>query len=206
MILGSWGAIMFYFHGAKGRTFALVTDDHLQINAYFIGTRPQGRPRDFTLAPIPLSVLFRSHALSVSARRVSASGTTAPPTCSVLTWDDREIIIPTDGEAEWKEHPPATACSWCRWCGRTRSTASGSPSQGVVEIDVKAVPVSEEDNRVHNYQIPAGPRLRPPGGAVQVRPPHGHGRRRAGAAPTAPAMSATVRGRRRADADDGRRG
>ncbi|XWS28412.1 hypothetical protein CRYUN_Cryun25bG0066500 [Craigia yunnanensis] len=40
--------VMFYFHGAKNGNFAIVSDDKLQINAHFIGTRPQGRTRDFT--------------------------------------------------------------------------------------------------------------------------------------------------------------
>ncbi|KAK8502531.1 hypothetical protein V6N13_095604 [Hibiscus sabdariffa] len=31
---------MFYFHGAKDGNFAIVSDDKLQINAHFIGTRP----------------------------------------------------------------------------------------------------------------------------------------------------------------------
>ena len=39
---------MFYFHGTKGGNFAIVSDDNLQINVHFMGTRPEGRTRDFT--------------------------------------------------------------------------------------------------------------------------------------------------------------
>ncbi|KAH7542613.1 hypothetical protein FEM48_Zijuj02G0092600 [Ziziphus jujuba var. spinosa] len=40
--------VVFYFHESKGGNFAIVSYDTSQINAYFIGTRPQGRTRDFT--------------------------------------------------------------------------------------------------------------------------------------------------------------
>ncbi|KAI9195849.1 hypothetical protein LWI28_018700 [Acer negundo] len=62
--------VMFYFHGAKGGNFAIVSDDNLQINAHFIGTRPQGRTRDYTWVQA-LAVMFDSHTLVISANRVS---------------------------------------------------------------------------------------------------------------------------------------
>jgi hypothetical protein len=34
---------MFYFHGANGDDFALVSDDRFEINVHFIGTRPEDR-------------------------------------------------------------------------------------------------------------------------------------------------------------------
>ena len=48
---------MFYFHGAKGGNFAVISDDNLQINMHFIGTRPEGRTRDFTWVQA-LAVMF----------------------------------------------------------------------------------------------------------------------------------------------------
>ncbi|KAL5998399.1 hypothetical protein ACLOJK_009339 [Asimina triloba] len=146
--------VMFYFHGAKERAFALVTDDQLQINAYFIGTRPHGRSRDFTWIQ-SLALLFRSHALSVSARRVSRWDDNTD--VLVVTWDKQEIRIPTDGEAEWRRNTTSDGDAQLVSVERTDEFNSIRITvQGVVEMDVKAVPVTEEDNRVHNYQIPAG--------------------------------------------------
>lgn len=55
---------MFYFHGAKGEDFALVSDDQFQINVHFIGKRPEGRTRDFTWVQA-LAVMFGSHTLVI---------------------------------------------------------------------------------------------------------------------------------------------
>lgn len=62
--------VVFYFHESKGGNFAIVSYDTSQINAYFIGTRPQGRTRDFTWVQA-LSVMFETHNLVIAARRFS---------------------------------------------------------------------------------------------------------------------------------------
>ncbi|PQQ04923.1 uncharacterized protein Pyn_30321 [Prunus yedoensis var. nudiflora] len=78
---------MFYFHGAKGGNFTIVSDKNLQINAYFIGTRPAGRTRDFTWVQA-LAVMFDTHTLVIAAKRVSK-------------WDDKvdALMVNWDGEA-----------------------------------------------------------------------------------------------------------
>ncbi|KAF6134811.1 hypothetical protein GIB67_002212 [Kingdonia uniflora] len=40
--------VLFYFHGANGGDFPLVSSSDLQINGHFIGTRPTGRTCNFS--------------------------------------------------------------------------------------------------------------------------------------------------------------
>ncbi|PON71840.1 Root cap [Parasponia andersonii] len=145
--------VMFYFHGAKGGNFAIVSDESLQINAHFIGTRPQGRTRDFTWVQA-LSVMFDAHTLVVGAKRVPHWDDAVD--ALTATWDGEPVHIPTDGEAEW------------------RTTSLGYPKRqvvlertdeynsvrvtvaGLVEMDIRVRPIGKEENRVHNYQIPDG--------------------------------------------------
>ncbi|KAJ0021773.1 hypothetical protein Pint_32186 [Pistacia integerrima] len=49
--------VMFYFHGVKGGNYAIVSDDNLQINAHFIGTRPEGLTRNYTWCKLLQSCL-----------------------------------------------------------------------------------------------------------------------------------------------------
>ncbi|KAG4191797.1 hypothetical protein ERO13_A07G117750v2 [Gossypium hirsutum] len=106
--------VMFYFHGAKGGNFAIVSDDNLQINAHFIGTRPQGRTRDYY---------------------------------------GEEVNVPTDSEAEWRvmgfdEREVVIE--------RTDKTNGVKVTvAGLVELNVKVRAIGEEENKVHNYQLPA---------------------------------------------------
>ncbi|KAI3995166.1 hypothetical protein MKX01_031968 [Papaver californicum] len=117
--------VMFYFHGATGSDFALVTDDEFQINTHFIGTRPQGRTHDFTWIQA-LSVLFDNHNL-VDSLIVRCNG---------------EIInIPTDGEAEWR----ITADG-----GREVTVERTADTNSV-----RVTQLGDEENRVHKYQIPS---------------------------------------------------
>ncbi|KAI3986214.1 hypothetical protein MKX01_004358 [Papaver californicum] len=90
--------VMFYFHGATGSDFALVTDDEFQINAHFIGTRPQGRTRDFTWIQA-LSVMFDIYNLVLAAKSVAKWDDKVDSL--IVRWDGENIEIPADGEAEW---------------------------------------------------------------------------------------------------------
>ncbi|KAJ6344985.1 hypothetical protein OIU78_007798 [Salix suchowensis] len=92
--------VMFYFHGARGGNFAIVSDDNLQINAHFIGSRPQGRTRDFTWVQA-LSIMFDTHTLVIAAKRV----TKWDDNLDALTvkWDGQTVDgVLTDGDAEWR--------------------------------------------------------------------------------------------------------
>ncbi|XP_010264711.1 PREDICTED: uncharacterized protein LOC104602642 [Nelumbo nucifera] len=140
--------VMFYFHGAKGGDFALVSDDEFQINAHFIGSRPAGRARDFTWVQT-LSVMFDSHTLDLVAKRVSRWDDGV----DVLSvhWDGNAVEVPTDGEAEWRTNDGKREVV----VERTDDTNSVRVTiTGVVEMDVKVTPVGAEENRVHNYQLP----------------------------------------------------
>ncbi|XP_058103657.1 uncharacterized protein LOC131247293 [Magnolia sinica] len=145
--------VMFYFHGAKGSNFALVSDDQLQINAYFIGTRPEGRTRDFTWVQ-SLGILFDSHNLIISAKHVAKWDDNVD--ALTISWDQREVVIPTDGEAEWrimseKDGGREVSIERTDEFNSVRITISG-----LVEMDVKVTPIGEAENRAHNYQLPAG--------------------------------------------------
>ena len=97
--------VMFYFHGAKGGDFALVSDDRLQINAHFIGSRPTGRTRDYTWVQA-LGVMFDSHSLVIAAQRVTKWDDNVD--ALILRWDGDSITNYTEGDAEWRVMSEAT--------------------------------------------------------------------------------------------------
>lgn len=140
---------MFYFHGATGGDFAIVSDDNLHINARFIGTRPATRTRDFTWVQA-LSVMFDSHTLVIAADRVSHWDDNVD--ALIVRWDGDTITIPTDGEAEWKVDNGEREVV----VERTDDTNSVRVTVGgLLEMDVRVTPIGAEENRVHNYQLPA---------------------------------------------------
>jgi hypothetical protein len=140
---------MFYFHGQKGGNFAVVSDDNLQINAHFIGSRPQRRTRDNTWVQA-LSVMFDTHTLVLGAKRVSQWDDNVDSL--LVKWDGNEINIPTDGDAEWRVDSDGREVV----VERTDDVNSVRVKvTGLVELDIKVVPIREEENRIHNYQIPA---------------------------------------------------
>lgn len=79
--------VMFYFHGAKDKDFALLSDHHLHINAHFIGTKPKGRKRPYTWVQA-LALKFNSHTFTIAAKKSSK-------------WDENleHLMFAFDGEA-----------------------------------------------------------------------------------------------------------
>ncbi|XVF69411.1 hypothetical protein PTKIN_Ptkin11bG0080000 [Pterospermum kingtungense] len=141
--------VMFYFHGAKGGNFAIVSDDDLQINAHFIGTRPQGRTRDYTWVQA-LAVMFDNHTLVLAAKRVSKWDDSFD--ALTVRWDSETVDIPTDGDAEWRTNSEEREMV----VERTDDTNSVKVTvAGLVELNVKVRAIGEEENKVHNYQLPA---------------------------------------------------
>ncbi|KAK9279852.1 hypothetical protein L1049_013534 [Liquidambar formosana] len=141
--------VMFYFHGAKGGDFAVVSDDNLQINAHFIGTRPQGRTRDFTWVQA-FSVMFDTHTLVIAAKRVSNWDDNVDSL--IVRWDSEAVHIPTDGEAEWRINGKEREVV----VERTDDANSVRVTvEGLVEMDIRVTPIGKEENRAHNYQLPA---------------------------------------------------
>ena len=140
---------MFYFHGAKGSDFAIVSDTNLQINAHFIGTRPSGRTRDYTWVQA-LSIMFDSHTLVLAAKRVTHWNDNVESL--TVTWNSQTLTIPTDGEAELRLNSGAREVI----VERTDDTNTVKVSvSGLLEVDVKVTPIKEKENKVHNYQLPS---------------------------------------------------
>ncbi|KOM50696.1 hypothetical protein LR48_Vigan08g152300 [Vigna angularis] len=140
--------VMFYFHGAKGGNFAIVSDDEFQINAHFIGTRPQGRTRDYTWVQA-LAVMFDSHTLLIAANRVSHWDDTVDSL--TIKWDGELVNVPIDGEAEWRANGNEREVV----VERTDETNTVRVMvSGLVEMDISVKPIGEKENKVHNYQLP----------------------------------------------------
>ncbi|KAI3823251.1 hypothetical protein L1987_04684 [Smallanthus sonchifolius] len=141
--------VMFYFHGGKGRSFALVSDTSLHINALFIGNRPYGRKRDYTWVQ-SIAVMFDTHTLIISAKKVAQWDDSVD--VLLVKWDGQEVTVPFQGDAEWKINTGVREVS----VERTDDTNSVRVTVGgLVEIDMKAVPVTKEDDKAHNYQLPS---------------------------------------------------
>ncbi|KAG8371339.1 hypothetical protein BUALT_Bualt13G0077400 [Buddleja alternifolia] len=141
--------VMFYFHGAKGSDFAIVSDENLHINGHLIGTRPQGRTRDYTWVQA-LSIMFDSHTLVLAAKKVTHW--TADIDALIVKWDGESINIPTDGEAEWKENDGQREVVIERTddVNTVRVTV-----QGLVEMDIRVASIGKKENKIHNYQLPS---------------------------------------------------
>ena len=140
--------VIFYFHGAKGGNFAIVSDEEFQINAHFIGSRPQGRTRDYTWVQA-LGVMFDSHTLVIAANRVSHWNDKVDSL--TVKWDGEVINVPTDGEAEWRGNGDEREVV----VERTDETNSVRVTvSGLVEMDISVKPIGEQENKVHNYQLP----------------------------------------------------
>ncbi|KAI9196704.1 hypothetical protein LWI28_026265 [Acer negundo] len=140
--------VMFYFHGAKGGNFAIVSDDNLHINAHFIGTRPEGRTRDYTWVQA-LAIMFDTHTLVIAAKRVSHWDDKVE--ALTVRWDGETVEVPTDGEEEWRVVKDGREVV----VERTADTNSVRVTvAGLVQMDVKVRPIGAEENRVHNYQLP----------------------------------------------------
>ncbi|WZY80967.1 hypothetical protein YC2023_027351 [Brassica napus] len=139
---------MFYFHGSKGGNFAIVSDNNLQINAHFIGTRPAGRTRDFTWVQA-LNVMFETHNLVITANRVTQWDENSD--AFTLRYNEELITLPEDEQTEWR------ATSGQREIVIERTDERNSVRvlvSGLVQMDIRVRPIGKEENRVHNYQLP----------------------------------------------------
>ncbi|PWA75509.1 hypothetical protein CTI12_AA242600 [Artemisia annua] len=141
--------VMFYFHGGKGRDFALVSDTNLQINAHFIGSRPNGRKRDYTWVQ-SVSIMFDTQTLIISANKVLQWDDSVDVLS--IKWNGEEVTVPFDGDSEWRTSTEEREVV----VERTDDTNTVKVTVGgLVEIDMKAVPVTKEDDKAHNYQLPS---------------------------------------------------
>ncbi|KAL8505959.1 hypothetical protein ACS0TY_016986 [Phlomoides rotata] len=144
--IGADGAV-FYFHGKSRQHFALLSDKTLHINAGFIGHRPPGRARDYTWIQA-LGVLFGAHNLSVSATKASKWDSNVDHL--KFTFDDHEVVLPQGVLSSWKSEQGGASFERV---SSMNSVVISVPE--IVEIGVKAVPITKEDDRIHNYQLPS---------------------------------------------------
>ncbi|CAN1145475.1 hypothetical protein LINPERHAP2_LOCUS14701 [Linum perenne] len=141
--------VMFYFHGAKGGNFAIVSDETFQINAHFIGTRPTGRTRDYTWVQA-LAIMFDTHTLVIAARKVPHWDDKVD--ALIVKWDGETVTIPNGGEAEWKAATNREVV-----VERTDDVNTVKVTVGDMgELSIRIREIGEEENRVHNYQLPEG--------------------------------------------------
>lgn len=142
--IGADGAV-FYFHGKSNEHFSLVSDSNVQINARFIGHRPSGRSRDYTWIQA-LGILFGSHNVSVEATKAATWDNSIDHLR--FLYDGAEVALPQ--VSSWESAQGEVMLE------RVSSTNSAIISiPDIVEIGVNAVPITKEDDRIHNYQIPS---------------------------------------------------
>jgi hypothetical protein len=135
----------FYFHGKRDRDFCIVSDANLHINAHFIGNHNTYMKRDFTWVQA-LGVTFGDgHRLYIGAQKA-------------IEWDEEEdyIQITLDGKPV-----EIDATKNARWVSKSVPGLSVTridtvntvlvELEGVFSISANAVPITDEDSRVHSY-------------------------------------------------------
>nr|AFK37226.1 unknown [Lotus japonicus] len=138
--------IVFYFHGRRNEHFTLVSDANLQINARFIGLRPAGRSRDYTWIQA-LGLLFDSHKFTVEA--TPAANWNDGIDHLKFSYNGEELVIPEGYLSAWQS--PENQLRVERTSSKN-SVLVNLPE--VAEISINVVPVTKEDSKIHNYQIP----------------------------------------------------
>ncbi|CAK9160205.1 unnamed protein product [Ilex paraguariensis] len=139
--------IVFYFHGRSNEHFSLVSDSHIQINGRFIGHRPAGRTRDFTWIQA-LGIMFGSHKFSLAATKVATWDNNVDHL--KFSYNGEEVDLPVGPLAVWNS--PERSMKIERISSKN-SVMISIPD--VAEMSVNVVPVTKEDDRIHNYQIPS---------------------------------------------------
>ncbi|CAN0902170.1 hypothetical protein LINGRAHAP2_LOCUS21828 [Linum grandiflorum] len=138
--------IIFYFHGKSNQHFSLVSDSHFQVNARFIGRRPEGRRRDNTWIQ-SLGLMFGPHTFTFGANKVA-------------NWDDSVDQFHFAYDGNMVNIAPGHLSTWMgpdsplivERTAETNVILVTLPD--VVELSARVVPITKEDDRVHNYQIP----------------------------------------------------
>ncbi|XP_068645399.1 uncharacterized protein [Aristolochia californica] len=139
--------IMFYFHGKANQTFTLVSDTHIHINARFIGRRPEGRARDNTWIQA-VGIMFGTHTFTLAAKKVAQWEDAVDQ--FDFSYDGTPLSMDVGHLTSWTA--PNSPLSLER-TAPVNSITLTLPE--VAEISVSIVPITKEDDRVHNYQIPA---------------------------------------------------
>lgn len=139
--------IVFYFHGKSNEHFSLVSNPNLQINGRFIGLRPADRTRDFTWIQA-LGLLFGSESFSLEATQAA---TWDPETDHLkFTYNGAVLAIPEGHLSAWES--PEGSIRVERSSDKNSATVT---VWSMAEISINVVPVTKQDNRIHNYRIPS---------------------------------------------------
>ncbi|KAH7865543.1 hypothetical protein Vadar_008014 [Vaccinium darrowii] len=145
--------IVFYFHGKTNHHFALVSDQNLQINARFIGHRPQGRQRDNTWIQA-LGLVFRDDRHQHHTFTLAATNKLSQWDDNVdqlhFAYDDKSLIIGEGHLSNWDALDGSGL--FVERTAKVNSITVTLPN--LVEISARVVPITREDDRIHNYQIP----------------------------------------------------
>ncbi|KAF9587972.1 hypothetical protein IFM89_006297 [Coptis chinensis] len=139
--------IVFYFHGRSNQHFSLISDPNLQINARFIGHRPNGRTRDYTWIQA-LGVMFDFHTFSVEAKKVEKWNDEVDQL--QFTYDGKALEITEDHLSTWQS--PKQEIKVERTSNMNSVTVTLTE---YAEILINVVPITEQDDKIHNYQIPS---------------------------------------------------
>ncbi|KAG0528749.1 hypothetical protein BDA96_05G039200 [Sorghum bicolor] len=143
----------FYFHGRRDADFCVVSDRDLHINAHFIGKRgADGMSRDFTWIQA-IAVLFDGghHQLYVGARKTAAGAWDDDVDRMELTLDGEPVNLPEGADATWTSATvPALSITRTRAANGVLVALAGRFS-----IRANAVPITDEESRVHRYGVTA---------------------------------------------------
>ena len=138
--------VIFYFRGKSNEHFSLVSDPNLQINARFIGFRPPGRAHDYTWIQA-LGILFGQHNFSLEATKATTWDNNIDHL--KFSYDGNEVLLPERHLSVWNS--PERNLNVERISSKNSVILS---LDKVLEIAVNAMPVTKEDDKIHNYQIP----------------------------------------------------
>ncbi|OIW20012.1 hypothetical protein TanjilG_31930 [Lupinus angustifolius] len=138
---------VFYFHGKSNEHFSLVSDSDLQINARFIGHRPAGRTRDYTWIQA-LGFLFKSQTFSVEATKTAQWNDQVDHL--KFTYNGNELVLHESSPSTW--YSPKRDVKVERVASKNSVMVT---IEDVAEILVNVVPVTKEDDTIHNYQVPS---------------------------------------------------
>ncbi|XP_020214116.1 uncharacterized protein LOC109798307 [Cajanus cajan] len=138
---------VFYFHGKSNEHFTLVSDSALQINARFIGHRPAGRARDYTWIQA-LGILFNSKTFSLEAPKTPQWNENVDHL--KFTYNGNPLVVPEGPLSTW--HSPQKDVKVERVASMNSVIVT---LEDVAEILVNVVPVTKEDDTIHNYQVPS---------------------------------------------------
>ncbi|KAG9452735.1 hypothetical protein H6P81_005639 [Aristolochia fimbriata] len=139
--------IVFYFHGRKDEHFSLISDPKFQINARFIGLRPSGRTRDYTWIQA-LGIMSGPHKFTLEAKRTGKWDDGADHL--YFTYNGEPLTVPESHLSEWRSQDDNLVLE--RTSNRNSVTVT---LVGIAEVSVNVVPVTEEEDRIHNYNIPS---------------------------------------------------